>query len=217
MKLFGYWRSSSTWRVRIALNLKGVDYVYQPVHLLRGGGEQHDDAYRGLNPRGEVPVLEVEERGAVQHLAQSVAIIEYLEERYPRPPLLPRDPLDRAFTRQMAEMVNSGIQPLHNLSVLNYVRDELHGDDKAWARRFVERGLAALEATALQRSGRFLLGDSVTLADLYLVPQLYTARRYGVDLAAVPTLVRVEAACAELPAFQRAHADKQIDAEPAPR
>lgn len=217
MKLYGYWRSTSTWRVRIALNLKGIDYVYQPVHLLRGGGEQHADAYRGLNPRGEVPVLEVEERGAVQHLAQSVAIIEYLEDRFPKVPLLPRDPLDRAFARQLAEMVNSGIQPLQNLSVLTFVRDELHGDDKAWARRFIERGLAALETVAQRTSGRFMVGDSVTLADLYVVPQLYAARRYGVDLTGTPTLARVDAACAELPAFQRAHADRQIDAEPAPR
>ncbi len=212
MKLYGYWRSTSTWRVRIALNLKGIDYAYQPVHLARG--EQHGEAYRGLSPRSEVPVLEVEERGVERHLSQSVAIIEYLEERFPRPALLPRDPFMRGLARQLAEMVNSGIQPLQNLSVLAHVRDQLGGDEKAWARTWIGRGLASLEQAARATAGRFLVGDSVTLADLYLVPQLYAARRYGTDLAGLDLLLRVEATCNELPAFQRAHAERQIDAEP---
>lgn len=212
MKLYGYWRSTSTWRVRIALNLKGLEYAYQPVHLARG--EQWKEAYRHVNPRNEVPVLEVEERGGVQLLAQSVAIIEYLEERHPKPALLPRDPLDRVRARQLAEMVNSGIQPLQNASVLAYVRDQLGGDDKAWARHWIGRGMTALEGVAKDTAGRFMVGDTVSIADLYLVPQLYAARRFNVPLDAVPTLLRVEAACNELPAFERAHANRQIDAEP---
>jgi len=215
MKLYGYWRSSSSWRVRIALEVKGVPFVYQPVNLLRG--EQNGAAYRGINPRGEVPALEVEVGGVVHHLAQSVAIIEYLDERFPEPALLPRDAIARAVTRQIVEIVNSGIQPLHNNWLLGIVRDELHADEKAWARRHLERGLAALEALARQASGRFMVGDAVTMADVCLVPQLYAARRFGADLSQAPTLTRVEAACSALPPFQRAHAEAQIDAEPAPR
>jgi len=215
MRLYGYWRSSSSWRVRIALEVKGAPFVYQPVQLLRG--EQNGAAYRSINPRGEVPVLEVEEEGRVHHLAQSLAIIEYLDERFPEPPLLPRDPIARAVTRQLAEMVNAGIQPLHNNWLLGIVRDELHGDEKAWARRHLERGLVALEAVARTTAGRFMVGDAVTVADVCLVPQLYAARRFGTDLGPMPTLLRVEATCGALPPFKRAHADAQIDAEPAPR
>lgn len=216
MKLYGYWRSTSTWRVRIALNLKGIDYLYQPVHLTRGGGEQHTEAYRDLNPRAEVPVLEFEEHGVERHLAQSLAILEFLEERFPRPALLPREPFLRAQARQLAEMVNAGIQPLQNLSVLQHVRDHLGGDERRWAQHWIGRGLQALEVVAAKTAGRFSVGDSVNIADLCLVPQLYAARRYGLEAGGMGTLLRVEAECNALPAFQRAHADRQIDAEPPP-
>ena len=214
MKLYGYWRSSSTWRVRIALAWKRIPHEYQPVHMLRGGGEQHAAAYKAVNPLSEVPALEWTENGVVRRLAQSFAILEYLEQAFPQPSLIPDDPFLAGRTRQLAEMVNSAIQPLQNLRVLTRVRDELHGDPQAWARHFVGRGLAAMETLAPETAGAFLVGDAPTLADVYLVPQLYNARRFAMDLAPYPTLLRAEASCQQLPAFAEAHAEKQLDAEP---
>ena len=216
MKLYDYWRSSSAWRVRIGLHLKGVTYERRAVNLIAPGpiaGEQHAPAYTSLNPLGQVPLLELEAREAgdspIRHIAQSMAILEFLDELFPQPPLLPADPLLRARTRQLAEMVNAGIQPLQNLSTTEYVKHELSGDAGAWCRHFVPRGLAALEAVAAPTAGAFLVGDAVTLADLYLVPQLYAARRFNVDLSVFPTLLRVETTCAALPAFIAAHPDQQ--------
>ncbi|ATB43273.1 maleylacetoacetate isomerase [Cystobacter fuscus] len=215
MKLHGYWRSSSSWRVRIALNLKGLSYEYVPVHLVKDGGEQHSEAYRALNPLRTVPMLEFTEGGRVHHLSQSLAILEYLEERHPSPALLPADPLLRARVRMLSEVVNSGIQPLQNLSVLQRIKAEWKGDDKAWAAHWIDRGLGAFQAMAQETAGRYCVGDSVSFADACLVPQLYSARRFGVDLQPYGLLTRVEAACASLPAFQAAHADRQPDAVPA--
>jgi maleylpyruvate isomerase len=215
MKLYGYWRSSSTWRVRIALAWKRIPYTYQPVHMLRGGGEQHGPAYRAVNPLGEVPSLEwTDPGGAVRRLSQSFAIIDHLERVHPQPALAPADPFLAGRARQLAEMVYAGIQPLQNLNVLNRVRDELKGDPQAWARHYIARGLAALEALAPETAGAFLVGDAPTLADVYLVPQLYNARRFALDLGPYPTLLRAEASCQPLPAFAEAHPDKQVDAEP---
>ncbi|MET0403350.1 MAG: maleylacetoacetate isomerase [Cystobacter sp.] len=212
MKLYGYWRSSCSWRVRIALNLKGLAYESVPVHLVKDGGAQHSAAYRALNPLGVVPTLEFTEAGTVHHLSQSLAILEYLEERHPSPALLPADPVLRARVRMLAEVVNSGIQPLQNLAVLQHVKGELKGDDKVWAARWIDRGLAGLQALAERSAGRYCVGDGVTFADVCLVPQLYGARRFGVDLAPYGVLTRIEEACASLPAFQAAHADRQPDA-----
>jgi maleylpyruvate isomerase len=212
MKLYGYWRSSASWRVRIALAYKQIPYDYQPVHLVRDGGEQHGDAYRAVNPMEQVPSLELEVGGAVRRISQSVAIIELLEERFPEPPLLPADPYLRAKARQLAELINSGVQPLQNRHVLQRVKEELGADDQAFARHFIDRGLAAFQATAGEVAGKFSVGDKATVADVFLVPQLYHARRFGVDLAKLPILTRIEAACMELPAFHTAHADRQIDA-----
>ncbi len=216
MKLYDYWRSSSAWRVRIALHLKGVVYERQAVNLIAPGptgGEQHAAAYTAVNPLGQVPLLELAASEAgespVRHIAQSMAILEFLDERFPEPALLPADPLLRARARQLAEMVNAGIQPLQNLSTTEHVKHELSGDAGAWCRHFVPRGLAALEAVAVETASTFLIGDSVTLPDLYLVPQLYAARRFGIDPASYPTLARVETACAALPAFIAAHPDQQ--------
>jgi maleylpyruvate isomerase len=214
MKLYGYWRSSSAWRVRISLAWKRLPFEYQAVHLVRDGGGQHAPAYRAVNPLSEVPALEWTEGGVVRRLAQSFAILEYLERTHPEPPLLPADPFLAGRARQLAEMVNSGIQPLQNLRVLNRVRDELKGDGPAWARHFIGRGLAAMEVLAPETAGDFLVGDAPTLADVYLVPQLYNARRFGIDLAPYPTLLRAEASCQRLPAFAEAHPDRQPDAEP---
>jgi len=215
MRLHGYWRSSCSWRVRIALNLKGLSYEYVPVHLVKDGGEQHSAAYRALNPMRMVPTLEFTDGGRVHHLSQSLAILEYLEERHPSPALLPADPVLRARVRMLSEVMNSGIQPLHNLSVMQRIKGELKGDDKAWAAHWIDRGLAALQALAQETAGRYCVGDGVSFADLCLVPQLYSARRFGVDLQPYELLTRVEAACASLPAFQAAHADRQSDAVPA--
>jgi maleylpyruvate isomerase len=214
---YDFWRSSSAWRVRIALNLKQISVERRAVNLSReGGGAQHDAEYRALNPFSEVPVLVVEDAGgAPRVIAQSMAIIAYLEERFPSPPLLPADPWLRARARQLAEMVNAGIQPFQNLAVQQHLRAIGVAEPADFARHFNARGLAALEALAGETAGRFLIGDAPTLADVYLVPQLYGGRRFGVDLAAFPTLLRVEAACAALPAFAAARPEAQPDAPPA--
>jgi maleylpyruvate isomerase len=207
MTLFGYWRSSSSWRVRIALNLKGL--AYQSVSVNLPAGAQHGAEHRKLSPAGYVPVLQLD--GGVA-LTQSIAILEYLEEKFPTPPLLPRDPVDRAHVRALAELVNSGMQPFQNLSTLNYVRGTLKGDDKAWAQQFLKPALEALETLAAPKAGRFLHGEQPTFADCLLVPQLYGARRFGVETSSFKLLTRIEAACQELDAFKRAAADAQPDA-----
>ena len=210
MKLYAYWRSTSSWRVRIGLQLKRLDYEYVPVNLLEG--EQHREEYRALNPAETVPLLETEEDGRTVRLAQSMAILEYLEERHPEPALLPRHPYLRARTRMLAECINSGIQPLQNLAVLQYVDAVLEGDKKEWAQHWIDMGLRALQGMAEETAGTFLVGEQPTLADLYLVPQLYAARRFGVDLSSFGLLLRVEGACHDLPAFRAAHPDAQPDA-----
>ncbi|HZH17100.1 MAG TPA: maleylacetoacetate isomerase [Archangium sp.] len=215
MKLYGYWRSSCSWRVRIALNLKGLFYEYVPVHLVKDGGEQHSEAYRAINPMRTVPTLELREGGKVHHLGQSMAILEYLEERHPSPALLPADPFLRARSRMLSEMVNSGIQPMQNLSVMQRIKGELKADDKAWSAYWIDRGLTAFQAAVQETAGTYCLGETVSFADICLVPQLYGARRFGVDLQRYALLTRIEAACANLPAFQAAHADRQPDAVPA--
>jgi maleylpyruvate isomerase len=211
--LYGFWRSTATWRVRIALAYKGLDCEVRPVHLRRpGGGDQHRPEYKAKNPMEQVPLLELaEEDGRTIRLTQSLAILEYLEERWPAPPLLPRTRELRARARQIAEIVNSGIQPLQNTGVQEHVK-ELGLDDVAWVRRWVEKGMAALEAVVATSAGRYAVGDAPSIADVCVVPQMEFSKRFGVDLAAYPSLVRVAAACAALEPFQRAHADRQPDA-----
>jgi maleylpyruvate isomerase len=213
VKLFGYWRSSSAYRVRIALAYKGLNYENVPVHLVRGGGEQHLPEFAGKNPMQQVPLLELDDPDGPFRLSQSMAIIEYLDERFPEPPLLPADPKLRARARELAELVNAGIQPLQNLSVLAEVAASMDG--KAFAKTFNERGLAALETLAATSAGKFLVGDDVSIADVFLVPQLYAARRFRVELEPFPTLLRVEKELVHFPAFRAAHPDRQPDAEPA--
>ena len=214
MKLYNFFRSSASYRVRIALNLKGVPYEYVPIHLRRGGGEQYTPAYKVLNPQGIIPTLE--DNGRV--LTQSLAILEYLEERYPEPPLLPRDPADRATVRSMALAIACEVHPLQNLRVLNYVKDVLHHSEEemnAWGQHWVTLGLTGLEqmVRAVPNSGAFCFGNAPTLADLCLVPQLVNARRFGCDLSACPTLVQIDATCCALPAFANAAPENQPDAE----
>jgi maleylpyruvate isomerase len=216
MRLHNYWRSSASWRVRIALAYKRLRYQYLAVNLVQGGGEQYQPEYREINPLSQVPVLEIDDgSGRLRGIAQSMAILEYLEERFPTPPLLPAEPWERARARMLAEMVNSGIQPFQNApSVLAYVKHSLGGDEQAFARHFVGRGLAALERSALETAGAFLVGDQPSFADVCLVPQLFAARRFGVDLAGLPTLLAVERACEALPPFAEARPERQPDAKP---
>ncbi len=212
MKLHGYWRSTSSWRVRIGLELKRVPYEYQAVNLLKG--EQKSEAIAALNAFGQVPVLVLDDGFA---LSQSMAILELLDELHPSPPLLPGDARRRARARQIAELVNSGTQPLQNLGTLERVR-ALAGDAaaKAWASSAITTGLDAVESIARTTAGQYLVGDDVTLADVLVVPQLYNARRYGADPARWPTLATCEAQAGELEAFRRAHPDRQPDAQPSP-
>jgi maleylpyruvate isomerase len=211
--LYSYWRSSSSWRVRIGLHLKGVPFVYRAIHLLKDGGEQWLPEHLKRNPTGQVPVLEATgEDGKTHALGQSLAILEFLDEAFPAPPLLPLDPFRRARARQIAEIVNSGIQPYQNLSVLRRV-SELGADGPTWAKDWISRGLAALESLVPETAGEFCVGDHPTIADCCLIPQLAAGRRFALDLSKYPTLLRIEAASALHPAFQAAHADAQPDAE----
>lgn len=213
MKLYNYFRSSASYRVRIALNLKGLRFEYGAVHLTRGGGEQFAPAYRELNSQALVPVFE----DGGERITQSLAIIEYLDEKYPEPPLLPRSPGERARVRSLALTVACEIHPLNNLRVLNYLSRELGIDGNAktaWYRHWVGLGLDALEAdVARGPTGRFCHGDSPGLADCCLVPQLFNARRFECDLSRYPKILAIEANCMAIAAFRDAAPDKQIDAE----
>ncbi len=211
LRLHSYWRSSSSWRVRIGLGLKGLPFELRAVNLL--AREQDRPEHRALSPLGHVPVLEVIEDGRTLVLVESMAILAYLDERYPETPLLPPDLEGRARVRALAEHVNSAIQPLQNSAVQRFLKARQPGLERDFARHFIELGLAALE-TALGDglAGRFCHGDAPGLADCYLVPQLYAARRFEVDLGPYPTLRRVEEACDALPAFQAAHPSRQPDA-----
>lgn len=210
MKLYNYWRSSSSYRVRLALHFKGVPFEYVPVSLLKG--EQHAPEHRHRNPAGYVPVLEVEEAGRTVHLTQSVAIVEYLEERFPERPLLPRSLAARAQIRGLVELINSGIQPFHNLSTMNHLKT-LGVDEKKWAMHWIDVGLDGLEKLASKTAGRFLFGDEFTWADCCLVPQLFGARRFGGNVDACPLLTRIEKTCLELPFVKAASPEAQIDAQ----
>lgn len=214
MRLHTYFRSSAAYRVRIALNLKGLDYEAVPVHLVRGGGEHRQPAYLGLNPAGLVPALE--DQGQV--LTQSLAIIEYLEETRPQPALLPAAPLDRARVRAIAQAIACDIHPVNNLRVLQYLSRELGAGDEqknAWYRHWIGVGMQAVEAMLAgdARTGTFCHGDAPGLADCCLVPQVFNARRFGCDLSALPNVLRIVDNCAALEAFRRAAPEAQPDAE----
>lgn len=211
MRLHGYFRSSAAWRLRIALALKGVAHDTVFVHLRRG--EQRSEAHRALNPQGLVPVLELED-GTV--LTQSPAILEWLEETRPTPPILPADPIERARARAFALAIACEIHPVQNLRVLERLRRDAGFDDAAvtaWAAATNAEGLAHCEALVAGRPGRFLFGDRPTVAEICLVPQLGNARRFGVDVTAFPRLLAAEAAAMELSAFAEAVPARQPDAE----
>ncbi|MES2535889.1 MAG: maleylacetoacetate isomerase [Pseudomonadota bacterium] len=213
--LHNYFRSSSAYRVRIAMNLKGLDYDYVSVHLTRSGGEQFLDAFKNkLNPHALVPVLDTGDAS----LTQSLSIIEYLEEVYPAHPLLPGSALDRAYVRQLSLAIACEMHPLNNLRVLKYLSGPLGLSEDAksqWIHNWLQLGLEALEAevAASPKRGQFCFGDTPTLADCCLVPQLFNARRFNVDLTPYPVLLEIDARCNQLDAFQRAHPGKQIDSE----
>jgi len=210
LKLHGYWRSGAAYRVRIALNYKDLGYS-QIAHDLRKG-EQHDPAYRERAPQGLVPLLEAGDFA----VGQSLAIIEWLEERYPDPPLLPAGPNNRAIVRAMAATIACDIHPLNNLRVLNALRSEFQADRGqvlAWTQRWIADGFAALETMVARHGGAFAYGNHPTIADCFLVPQFYSAERFEVDLGPYPELrARVERAI-DLPAFAAAHPSVQPDAD----
>jgi len=212
MRLHSYYRSSASYRVRLALAHKNIPFELVPVPIR--DGVQYAESYLAKNPLGQVPVLELEGEQGPIYLSQSLAIMEYLEDVYPDAPLLPKDPIERARVRELSELVNAGIQPLQNIPVLDRVRDVLHGDPKDWLGFFVGRGLTALEQRARHTSGRFLVGNAPSMADVCLLPQLYGARRFEVPLGAYETLLRVEEHALTLPRWAEAHPDRQPDADP---
>ncbi|MCM2522505.1 maleylacetoacetate isomerase [Stenotrophomonas maltophilia] len=211
--LYTYWRSSAAYRVRIGLELKGLAWEARPVHLVRDGGEQHLDAYRRLNPQQLVPTLLHEGHA----LTQSLAIVEYLDERFPQVPLLPADAAGRARVRALAQLVACDIHPINNLRVMQYLERSLQLPADArtqWTLHWIAEGFAAMEALLANSrdTGTFCHGDRPGLADLCLLPQLYNAHRFGLHLAPYPTLRRIEAACQALDAFDRARPENQPDA-----
>ena len=211
MKLYSYFRSSAAYRVRIALSLKGIAYETAPIHLVKDGGHNRRPEYRAVNPQMRVPAL-VTSSGEV--LIQSLAIIDYLDETHPNPPLLPKDPIARARARSLAEIVACDIHPLNNTSPLRYLKRVMHQEQSAidaWYHHWVTEGFDALEA--LVGPGPYCCGSDVTIADICLVPQVYNARRLKVPLDKFPKIVAIDAACLALPAFDRARPENQPDAE----
>ena len=214
MKLYTFFRSSASYRVRIALNLKGIRYEQAPIHLRRAGGEQLQPAFKAINPQALVPALEDDGR----ILTQSLAIIEYLDEKFPNPPLLPKDPADKALVRSMALVIACEVHPIQNLRVLNYVKSAYNQTDEQvnrWSQHWMNLGFTALEQLIVTQPnrGRFCVGDMPTLADICLVPQLGNARRYGCDLSQYRAIQSIEKNCMALAAFSDAAPEKQPDAE----
>ena len=211
MKLYSYFRSSAAFRVRIALNLKGLAYETLPIHLVKDGGHNRRREYRAINPQMRVPTL-IAPGGEI--LIQSLAIIEYLDETHPQPPLLPKDPIARAKVRALSELIACDIHPLNNVGPLRYLKNTLGHEQAAidaWYHHWVLEGFEALEQ--LIEAGPYCCGDAVTIADICLVPQLYNARRLKVPLDKFPKILSVDAACLRLAAFDRARPENQPDAE----
>ncbi len=211
MTLYSYFRSSAAYRVRIAFNFKGLSYETAPIHLQKEGGQNRKPAYRAINPQMRVPALRLD---SGELITQSLAIIEYLDEIHPQPPLLPRAPVERAQVRALSQLVACDIHPLNNLGPLRYLKNELGQDQSkidAWYQHWILEGFDAVEA--MIRSGPYAYGAEVTLADLCLVPQVANARRLKVPLDRFPGIVAVDAACAKLSAFEAARPENQPDAE----
>ena len=210
LRLYSYWRSSAAYRVRIGLNLKGLRYETIPVHLVRDGGEQHQAEYAALNPQQLVPTL----THGVRVIRQSLAILEYLDEAWPSPRLLPMTARDRARVRSLAQLVAADIHPLNNLRVMRYFEQTWsvpQSERDEWTKHWIVEGFDAMEALLANdaATGTYCHGQTPGLADCCLVPQVFNARRFGVDMAAFPTIARIEQACLELPAFADARPDAQ--------
>jgi maleylpyruvate isomerase len=213
LELYTFWRSSASYRVRIALNLKSLPYVTHAINLTKDGGEQFSAQYRGVNPQSRVPTLVHDG----QRFTQSLAIIEYLDETFPGARLIPKDPVDRARVRMLSQIIACDIQPLQNTSTTKYLKEKLKLDDAAiseWLREWITRGLDAFNAHLEHDhlGGKFCHGDSPTMADCCLVPQMYAADRFGVPATRYPRLALIAENCSHLAAFQHAHPSKQPDA-----
>ncbi|MBU3022265.1 maleylacetoacetate isomerase [Aestuariibacter sp. A3R04] len=213
LKLYGYWRSSATYRVRIAMNLKGLSYEYVPVHLVKEGGEQTHATFKRLNPAQLVPALVDDDEDFV--LNQSLSIIEYLDEKHPEPyRLLPQHSLERARVRGLAYDIAMEMQPLGNLRVLNELRETFGADDEmvaSWVRKWSEKGFTAIEQRLQTQAGKFCFDFDVTLADVCLVPQVYIAKRFGLDMSAYPLVMRIYDHCQQIQAFVDARPENQPD------
>lgn len=212
MKLYGYWRSSAAYRVRIALNLKGIEFESIPVHLVKNGGEQHLESYVALNPSHLVPTLV---DGSIT-LNQSMAILDYIEAKDDRYPLYPNDIVQKANVQGIAMDIACEIHPVNNLRVQQYLTNELSVTDNeklAWSHHWMKLGFQAIESKIATSSGKFCFGDQVTMADIFLVPQVYNANRFSLDMSEFPTIARVVENCNQLPAFDLARPEMQADAQ----
>lgn len=213
MKLYSYFRSSASYRVRIALHWKAIPFEYAPVHLTKDGGQQATAEYRLINPMGHVPALD--DDGFL--VAESMAIIQYLDDRFPEKRLFPAAARDKATVIQLCELINSGIQPLQNLKVIKYLEGTNHlqkTESDAFVRHWIQDGMASLEKLLEKTSGSYCFGGELTAADCFVVPQCFASRRFGVDVESYPRLARVNANCLKLEAFKRAHPEKQPDYQP---
>ncbi|GAA0857709.1 maleylacetoacetate isomerase [Aliiglaciecola litoralis] len=214
LQLHGYWRSSASYRVRIAMNLKELEYDYVPVHLAKDGGEQFSDSFSALNPAQLVPLFIDDDEDIF--LNQSMAIIEYLDEKYPEPvKLLPAHKLDRARVRALCQDIGCDIQPIANLRILNQLSSAFEADQAArveWCKHWIEKGFNGIEKRLNNTAADYCFGFDLTMADVFLVPQVYNAERFGVDMSRYPNIARVTENCNELAAFIKAAPEKQIDA-----
>lgn len=211
LKLYNYFRSSTSYRVRIALHLKNLSFEYLPVHLLNNGGEQNQSDYRKLNPVGGVPTLIHDDKV----ISQSFAIIEYLDEAFPQTyQLMPQDPYQKAKIRQVCENINADLHPLQNLKLMQYL-EKKHGyaqeQKDEWAQKWIHEALTATESILTATTGQYAFGDQITAADLFIVPQLFSSERFKVDISKYPTLFKVNENCLKLEAFKKSHPSNQID------